>query len=166
MKALKTWTTIFGVVACGLILALAVFQGCGDDVEDECEDVCNVVADCGDDIGIDVDFGSCVDECENGPPTTRDCVFNCDRGQSCADYGLCIIGCGFTDEGAALEENCRSACTKFDDCAGDLGIDVDINNCTNDCIAEDNDTQGCVFLCDTNDSCVEYGACALPCGLI
>ena len=43
---------------------------------------------------------------------------------------------------------------------------VYINNCTNDCIAEDNDTQGCVFLCDTNDSCVEYGACALPCGLI
>lgn len=148
-----------------LLMLPLLTLGCGDDLEDEGEDACNKVAECADAINLDVNYGLCVDECLNGPPGARDCALNCDRGLNCADYGRCIVGCGFTDEEAQVEANCRGACTKLDECANDLGLDVDITNCTNECIAEYQDTQGCAFLCDTGDNCAEYGACILPCGI-
>ena len=164
-KSLKKTATILAIVTPFLLLPLVTLHGCGDDLEDECEDACNKVAECGDAINLDVNYDLCVSECLDGPPGARDCALNCDRGLSCADYGLCIVGCGFTDEEDAVETNCRNACTRLDECANDLGLDVSISECTNDCIAEDQSTQGCIFNCDTGDNCVEYGACVLPCGI-
>jgi hypothetical protein len=163
---MKKTATLYGILTFVLLLPLAAMLGCGDDVEDECEDVCNKVDDCAAAINLDIDFGSCVDQCEDGSSGRRDCAFDCDRGLSCAEYGVCILGCGLIDEESAVESNCQDACTRADECANEIGVDVDIAGCTNDCIAEDDDTQGCVFLCDTGDSCPEFAGCLVPCGFI
>jgi hypothetical protein len=82
-----------------------------------------------------------------------------------------IAGLGMTSCGEAEEAyNCAEICETYSDCAGNLGVDIDVTACVNDCEDESDrsedfkqDAEECQVCLDANESCAENIPCAGAC---
>jgi hypothetical protein len=88
MKTWKTW--LFAVLCCGAFLGWWLV-GCGGSNESRCERACHKINACGAlwVTGLQTE-GECVNKCLNHFEGLA-CVLDCDEGQSCNNYGQCVL---------------------------------------------------------------------------